>query len=67
MKIMSRHSWIYLCVQRARGHTIICIRKAKLFSGALSFNLKENRMTWEKPQAVDMRWGFEITMYIANR
>jgi len=28
---------------------------------------KENLMTWEKPQAVDMRWGFEITMYIANR
>ncbi|MGN6388474.1 MAG: pyrroloquinoline quinone precursor peptide PqqA [Burkholderiaceae bacterium] len=24
-------------------------------------------MSWEKPQAVDMRWGFEITMYIANR
>ncbi|MBV0881718.1 pyrroloquinoline quinone precursor peptide PqqA [Noviherbaspirillum sp. L7-7A] len=24
-------------------------------------------MTWEKPQASDMRWGFEITMYIANR
>ncbi|MET0962427.1 MAG: pyrroloquinoline quinone precursor peptide PqqA [Noviherbaspirillum sp.] len=33
----------------------------------MSFNLKENRMNWEKPQAVDMRWGFEITMYIANR
>jgi coenzyme PQQ precursor peptide PqqA len=29
--------------------------------------IEENRMTWEKPQAVDMRWGFEITMYIANR
>ncbi|MBK4738049.1 pyrroloquinoline quinone precursor peptide PqqA [Noviherbaspirillum sp. DKR-6] len=24
-------------------------------------------MTWETPQAIDMRWGFEITMYIANR
>jgi len=30
-------------------------------------NLKEITMTWEKPQASDMRWGFEITMYIANR
>jgi coenzyme PQQ precursor peptide PqqA len=29
--------------------------------------LKEIGMTWEKPQASDMRWGFEITMYIANR
>jgi len=24
-------------------------------------------MTWEKPAASDMRFGFEITMYIANR
>ncbi|MEO6563795.1 MAG: pyrroloquinoline quinone precursor peptide PqqA [Nitrosospira sp.] len=24
-------------------------------------------MKWEKPQAWDMRFGFEITMYIANR
>ncbi|MDZ4074683.1 MAG: pyrroloquinoline quinone precursor peptide PqqA [Hylemonella sp.] len=24
-------------------------------------------MKWEKPSACDMRFGFEITMYIANR
>jgi coenzyme PQQ precursor peptide PqqA len=24
-------------------------------------------MTWETPAASDMRFGFEITMYIANR
>lgn len=24
-------------------------------------------MKWEKPAASDMRFGFEITMYIANR
>ncbi|HEY8905646.1 MAG: pyrroloquinoline quinone precursor peptide PqqA [Rhodoferax sp.] len=24
-------------------------------------------MKWEKPTASDMRFGFEITMYIANR
>ena len=67
MKIMSNHSWIYYCARPGWRHTMVCIRKAKLFSGVLSVNLKENRMTWEKPQAVDMRWGFEITMYIANR
>ena len=27
-----------------------------------SFNMK-----WETPQAVDFRFGMEITMYIANR
>jgi len=31
------------------------------------FNLKEINMNWTTPQATDMRFGFEITMYIANR
>jgi coenzyme PQQ precursor peptide PqqA len=26
-----------------------------------------NCMKWEKPAASDMHFGFEITMYIANR
>ncbi|HEU4458769.1 MAG TPA: pyrroloquinoline quinone precursor peptide PqqA [Methylibium sp.] len=24
-------------------------------------------MAWTKPQATDLRYGFEITMYISNR
>ncbi|MCP4638479.1 MAG: pyrroloquinoline quinone precursor peptide PqqA [Methyloversatilis sp.] len=24
-------------------------------------------MNWETPKATDLRFGFEITMYIANR
>ncbi|WP_440225709.1 pyrroloquinoline quinone precursor peptide PqqA [Dokdonella sp. MW10] len=24
-------------------------------------------MIWETPQAIDQRFGFEVTMYIANR
>ncbi|HET7865633.1 MAG TPA: pyrroloquinoline quinone precursor peptide PqqA [Burkholderiaceae bacterium] len=24
-------------------------------------------MTWETPSATDFRFGFEITMYVANR
>jgi len=24
-------------------------------------------MTWNTPAAIDLRFGFEITMYIANR
>ncbi|WP_414648168.1 pyrroloquinoline quinone precursor peptide PqqA [Dokdonella sp.] len=27
----------------------------------------ETTMTWETPQARDHRYGFEVTMYIANR
>jgi pyrroloquinoline quinone biosynthesis protein A len=29
--------------------------------------LKETHMAWQKPQATDLRYGFEITMYISNR
>ena len=28
---------------------------------------KENTMKWETPTATEWRFGFEITMYIANR
>ena len=27
----------------------------------------ETNMTWTTPAATDLRFGFEITMYIANR
>jgi len=27
----------------------------------------EGKMRWETPQAIDLRFGMEITMYIANR
>jgi len=29
--------------------------------------IKETTMTWSKPEFTDWRFGFEITMYIANR
>jgi len=28
---------------------------------------EETLMTWTTPAATDLRFGFEITMYIANR
>jgi coenzyme PQQ precursor peptide PqqA len=28
---------------------------------------KEKLMTWQTPTAVDLRFGFEITMYVAAR
>jgi coenzyme PQQ precursor peptide PqqA len=30
-------------------------------------NLKETPMQWSQPAFEDMRFGFEITMYISNR
>ena len=34
---------------------------------AVSSLTKDMFMKWETPQAVDFRFGMEITMYIANR
>jgi coenzyme PQQ precursor peptide PqqA len=36
-------------------------------TAASGLTTQENEMTWEKPTAIDFRFGFEITMYIANR
>jgi coenzyme PQQ precursor peptide PqqA len=33
----------------------------------VNFNQGEIKMAWTTPQANDMRFGFEITLYIANR
>ncbi len=32
----------------------------------LKSNIEENIM-WTKPQATEMRFGFEVTMYVCNR
>jgi pyrroloquinoline quinone biosynthesis protein A len=31
------------------------------------FNSEETTMAWTKPEFTDLRFGFEVTMYIANR
>jgi len=31
------------------------------------FNRQETTMEWTRPQYQDLRFGFEITMYISNR
>ena len=34
----------------------------------LTIIIKDTQMnTWTKPQATEMRFGFEVTMYVANR
>lgn len=30
-------------------------------------NCEEIHMVWETPQAIELRFGMEITMYVANR
>lgn len=33
----------------------------------MQYLTKEKTMNWTTPSAQDMRFGFEITMYVANR
>ena len=66
MKIMSAHSWICRC-HPGRGTSHNGSSGCDTGPDIQPLTLKEIGMTWEKPQASDMRWGFEITMYIANR
>ena len=37
------------------------------FHGRRVGNLRIHVMKWQTPQAMDQRFGFEITMYIARR
>jgi coenzyme PQQ precursor peptide PqqA len=32
-----------------------------------SYTFRSIAMKWETPQAVELRFGMEITMYVANR
>jgi len=38
-----------------------------VYSGFLAYLSGSRTMRWETPQAIDFRFGMEITMYIANR
>jgi coenzyme PQQ precursor peptide PqqA len=45
-------------------------RSAPAFEGGAGprrTDAKEHAMKWETPAAIDYRFGFEITLYIANR
>ncbi len=47
--------------------TLCCGRAATTVTLRTGCFHKEVFMKWEKPAASDIRFGFEITMYIANR
>ncbi len=43
------------------------ILRARRWAEHGSRTLMENVMKWETPQAIELRFGMEITMYVANR
>jgi coenzyme PQQ precursor peptide PqqA len=44
-------------------------RRERMIPGTRSLVtlIQETIMKWETPEAIDMRFGMEITMYISNR
>jgi coenzyme PQQ precursor peptide PqqA len=40
---------------------------ARRITDAMSLTKEESHMKWETPVAIDLRFGMEITMYVANR
>jgi coenzyme PQQ precursor peptide PqqA len=42
-------------------------RELVLFSKSHPPNRKEMTMSWNTPAFTEMRYGFEVTMYICNR
>jgi pyrroloquinoline quinone biosynthesis protein A len=41
--------------------------RASIPQNLFNLKIKEPNMAWTKPEFTDMRFGFEVTMYIANR
>lgn len=56
-----RHAQTAMCVAGFFGDAFRALRIFNPTAGG------ETVMKWEKPAACDMRFGFEITMYVANR
>jgi coenzyme PQQ precursor peptide PqqA len=43
------------------------VRKVRIVAPSPLRDRQESSMKWETPEAIDFRFGMEITMYIANR
>ena len=74
MKIISRHSAICaLQMLSLAAHWCSCasndgaLRWSRYRTTDSDNETKEHSMTWETPTAINFRYGFEITLYIANR
>ncbi|MGE0672991.1 MAG: pyrroloquinoline quinone precursor peptide PqqA [Methylibium sp.] len=71
-KIMRRESWPGPCPPAAlvgiMNHELTGNRSLRSRrTGPVPPQRRRFDMQWQKPQATDLRYGFEITMYISNR
>ena len=68
MKIMRLESWPRACGPgRDRANILRRTKSSRAPFGACVNPRGELPMQWQTPTAIDFRFGFEITMYVANR
>ena len=47
---------------------VSCIKKSKMYTHTHDvYKKQENLNMWTKPAATEMRFGFEVTMYVMNK
>ena len=47
---------------------VICIEKSKIYTYTHDvYKKQENLNMWTTPAATEMRFGFEVTMYVMNK
>jgi coenzyme PQQ precursor peptide PqqA len=57
-----------LAMRRSRRRRTLALEGGRYrLPSTSAANLRSKTMKWETPQASDLRYGFEITMYIATR
>jgi coenzyme PQQ precursor peptide PqqA len=64
MKIMS--GFYAFCAIGRRAGTAQCRRRMYRHPRIVKLS-ERNKTMWTKPEFTEMRFGFEVTMYIANR
>ena len=50
-----------------RARSTVCSRLCEMLLGASKNQLLRRIIMWTKPEATEMRFGFEVTMYVCNR
>jgi coenzyme PQQ precursor peptide PqqA len=70
MKIMRSESWRHDWSAGPTGETMQCGMRSAFLRGSTGLRVIHFRrlsMQWTTPTACDLRFGFEITMYVSAR
>ena len=49
------------------ARSTVCLRLSEMLYALAKTNYSRRSTMWTKPEATEMRFGFEVTMYVCNR